>query len=1081
MNPRSPHPRFLWAALAFFACAAPVIAASAHRPTTHARPAPVRFNRDIRPILAANCFLCHGFDKNKRVGGLRLDIPDEAVARGVIVPGKPEKSRLISRILATDARRRMPPVSTHKQLTAQQKALLRRWIAEGARYERHWAFVPLPARVPTPAVKNAAWCRNEIDRFVLARLDAEGLRPSPEASRETWLRRVSLDLTGLPPAPREIDEFVADRSTGAYEKVVDRLLASPRYGERMAQPWLDVARYADSYGYQSDQLCLTWPYRDWVVRAFNENLPYDQFITQQIAGDLLGKETQLPTAFNRLHRMTNEGGSASEEWRLEGVADRVKTFGTAFLGLTFECARCHDHKYDPITQRDFYALSGFFNSIDEYGLYDRADIVPAPSMLLPTPEQAKQLAEALDAVRHAEQALAKARSDGEAAFLAWFGKQPRDAAPVLADLAGHFDFEAFEGAVLKNLAPGAAKHGARSDEVPLVPGRFGKAAQLDGENNVNFPDLGRFTRHTPFTLSFWIYDPRLAAEPAVIFQASSGTDTGPHGLDLLLERGVLTARIFRHWPGNAIAVRAALPVRKEAWTHVAVTYDGSSRAAGLRIYVDGAASAHEVVRDRIHKGTGQHVLIFGQRFRDKGFKGGRLDELRSFNRALSPLEVAALNRPQSFAEAFRHAEAAPELRDYYFSAIHPETRAAAAALAAARQRVVAAEDAQTEIAVMEEMPAPRLSYVLARGQYDAPRTAEDLVERSTPAAIAPFPGGLRRDRLGLALWMTRPDHPLTARVAVNRFWTLLFGKGIVETVEDFGTQGRLPSHPELLDWLAIAFANGRMGEWGNGRPDVTHSPTHPLTHSSPWNVKALLRLIVLSSTYRQSSALRPELLRRDPNNELLARGPSGRLSAEAVRDLALAASGLLDERMGGPPVSPYQPGDLWRESNSMSPAYRQSTGTDLYRRSLYTVIKRTAPMPNMSAFDALSREVCVARRQPTNTPLQALVLLNDPQFVEAARVLGERTLREAGSDPASRVRHAFKLLASREPTPEELPLLVGLYERHCAEYTKEPEQAAKLLKVGERKPDATLPPAEVAAATALAQVILNLDAAIWKR
>jgi hypothetical protein len=1028
------------------------------------RSARVPFNREIRPILAENCFTCHGPDHNKRMAGLRLDVREEAVARGAFVPGKPERSKLIARVFAAEESRLMPPVFSHKRLTTAQKNLLRRWIEQGAVYEPHWAYVRLPARVAAPAVKNAAWCRSPIDRFVLARLEREGLAPSPDAGKTDWLRRVTLDLTGLPPAPRDADAFLADRSKAAYARVVDRLLASPRFGERMAVPWLDVARYADSYGYQSDQLCPTWPYRDWVVKAFNDNLAYDQFITWQLAGDLLPnatREQRLATAFNRLHRMTNEGGSVPEEWRLEGVADRVHTFGTAFLGLTLECARCHDHKYDPIPQRDYYALSAFFNSVDEYGLYDRADIVPTPSLLLPTPEQEGQLAAAREAVTQAEQALAHARAGGETAFRQWL-TQTRE--PVLADLTGRFDFERFEGTTLRNLAPGATHHGARLDEVPLVEGRVGKAAAFDGENNVNFPELGRFTRHTPFTIAFWMREARVAAEadgplpPAVIFQSCSGTDTGPHGYDLLLERGQLTARLFRHWPGNAIAVRTRQVVPPETWTHVAVTYDGSSRAAGLRIYLDGKPAELETVRDRLYKNIGQQTLVFGQRFRDRGFKGGRIDELSIFTRDLTPLEVAQLFDGRTLAAVLaepRQHEA--ELRDTYFSAVDPEARRAAATLAAARQRLVAAEDAQLEVAVMEEMPAPRPTYMLQRGRYDAPKSDANRVGRDVAAAIMPFPRGLRRDRLGLAQWLTQPDHPLTARVAVNRIWAIFFGRGLVETIENFGLQGRPPSHPELLDWLARDFVQ------------------------SGWNVKALVKQIVLSSTYRQASALRPDLRRRDPQNFLLARGPSHRLGAEAIRDVALAAAGLLDDRMGGAPVSPYQPGDLWRESNSMSPPYRQSVGKDLYRRSLYTVWKRTAPMPNMLTFDAVSREVCVARRQTTSTPLQALVLLDDPQFVEAARVLGERALKEGGATGAARVRFAFRQLATREPTAAEVRLLLALYDQQRLLFGKQPDPAAKLIRIGARPPDPTLPPADLAAATVLAQTILNLDATIWER
>jgi len=1053
MSTRTRH-RFPPGALAA-ALAGLAVAAAA---TPLARPPAVRFNRDVRPILSDNCFQCHGPDSAARAAGLRLDLRAEALARRAIVPGKPEQSRLAARVFEKNAARAMPPPGAHKQLSTAQKETLRRWIAQGAPYEAHWALTPLPARVPVPVVKDRAWPRGDLDRFVLARLEAEGLRPSPPAAPADWLRRVTLDLTGVPPTPEEVDAFVADAGAGARERVVDRLLASPRYGERMAIPWLDVARYADSYGYQSDQLCTTWPYRDWVVRALNENLPYDQFLTWQLAGDLLPqatREQRLATAFNRLHRMTNEGGSVPEEWRLEGVADRVHTFGTAFLGLTFECARCHDHKYDAITQRDYYGLSAFFNNIDEHGLYDRADILPSPSLLLPTPEQEAAAAEARRTAALAEEALAQTRVNREPAFREWLAARPP---AVLADQTGAFDFEQLDGARVPNRVPGAVRHGQTADVVPLVEGPTGKAAALDGENNVHFPDLGRFTRHTPFTIAFRLKDPRVAAEPAVVFQACSGTDAGPHGYDLMLEKGRLSARLFRHWPGNAIGVQTRAEVAKDRWTHVAVTYDGSSRAAGLKIYLDGRPAALEILRDRLQKGTGVHTLTFGQRFRDRGFKGGLLDDVALFERALTPLEVAHLHDGRSLAAALA-APAGHEaaLRDYYFSAVDSETRRARAALANARQRVWATEDPQVEVAVMEEMPEPRPAHVLARGQYDAPKSEANQVGRITPASLPPFPADAPRDRLGLARWLTQPDHPLTARVAVNRVWGLLFGTGLVETAENFGSQGRLPSHPELLDWLAREFV------------------------TSGWDQKKLVRTLVLSATYGQASARRPDLAARDPRNLLLARGPSHRLSAEAIRDTALFAAGLLDERRGGPPVSPYQPGDLWREANTMSPAYRQSVGGDLYRRSLYSVWKRTAPLPNALAFDAVSREVCVARRQTTATPLQALVLLNDVQFVEAARVLAERARREGGETAEARVRYAFRRLAGRAPTAEEVRLLLDLHAGQQAHFAAAPAQAAKLIALGDRKADPALPAPDVAALTVVAQAIMNMDAVVWKR
>ncbi len=1015
----------------------------------------VTYNRDVRPILSENCFVCHGPDQNKRMANLRLDEPTSALQQKAIVPGKPEKSRLIARVFAKQAALQMPPASSHKQLTPKQKETLKQWIKEGAKYEAHWAFVPLPAKVSLATVKNKIWVKSPLDTFILAQLEASGIRPSPEASRTDWLRRVTFDLTGLPPKPAEVNAFLADKSKQAYERIVDRLLASPHYGEQMALPWLDIARYADSYGYQSDQLCPTYPYRDWVIQAFNKNLSYKQFALEQLAGDLLpnaNRDQRLATAFNRIHRMTNEGGSVFEEWRMEGVADRVRTFGTAFLGLTLECARCHDHKFDPITQKDYYAFSAFFNSIDEYGLYDQTGIVPSPSLLLPNPQQEQALKQTKEAEKSQTERLKATKQAQEDAFRKWLLAKPIH---IEADLTGRFTFESFEGTSVKNYAQNAKDNGARSDEVPLVEGYSGKAVQLDGENNVNFPALGRFARHTPYTLAFWMRDPRLLTAPVVVYQACSGTDSGFFGYDLMLENGTLTARMFRHWPGNAIAVRAKETVAKDTWTHVTVTYDGSSSAKGLKIYLNGKLATLTLVRDKMLKGSGNHTLIFGQRFRDRGFKGGNIDDLSIYNRDISPIEVAQLHDGQSLKEALTNPQAHENaLREYYLSAIDAPTRANAKELESARAQAIGAEDACYEVAVMEEMQPPRPAYALLRGQYDAPKTEKNRVGRTTPASLTTYPKAASRDRLGLAQWLLSDNHPLTARVAVNRFWLQFFGRGLVETTEDFGIQGRLPSHPELLDWLARDFIR-------NG-----------------WNIKGFVKQIVLSSTYRQASAVRPELKERDPQNRLVARGPNHRLSAESIRDLALYTSGLLDQKLGGAPASPYQPGDLWRESTTMSPAYQQG---DLYRRSLYTVWKRTAPMPNMIAFDAGSRELCIARRQTTSTPLQALVLWNDPQFVEASRVLAEKTLIEGGKTDAERVNYAFLTLASRAPSAQETHLLTQLLTIQRELFAKEPTQAKRLLTLGDKKPNPMLDAVELAATTILTQTILNLDATLWKR
>jgi mono/diheme cytochrome c family protein len=1028
-------------------------------------PAQVDYNFHIRPLLSDRCFVCHGPDEHKRKAKLRLDTAAGVRAAGVIVPGKPEASEVMRRITAS-GRNHMPPRKSNLNLSPDEIELIRRWIAAGAESKPHWAFLPPPTAVPVPAVSDPRWPAGPIDHFILARLDREGLRPSPPAAREAWVRRVTFDLAGLPPAPVDVDAFLADRSPRAYEKVVDRLLASPRFGERLAQDWLDVARYADSFGYQADGDSHVWPWRDWVIRAFNSNLAFDEFITWQIAGDLLPsakREQRLATAFCRLHRMTNEGGSIPEEFRNEYVSDRVHTFGTAFLGLTFECCRCHDHKFDPFTMKDYYGLGAFFNSIDEWGTYDNSRFRPTPTLALPTPDQERVLAARAQEVDRRAARLCAVKRSRESAFRDWLARPGLK--PDIPGLVGDYPLDKLEaGNRLENRAD-PKNPGNTAPANALVPGKVGLALRFSGDDPANFPKVARsLDRPHPFAFAFWLQTPRVLKE-GIIFHRQSGTDTGFHGTELSFNDGRLLFALVRFWPGNAAAVRtkAALPARE--WVHVTVTYDASGPAAGLGIYLNGLPAEAEIVRDGLTKNTeaggpglahssGGTGPTFGERFRSVGLKGGMIDELKVFNRALSTIEVAQLHDDKALADAIAHKDAAA-LRAYYFSAVDAEVAKAAAQLRQARERLFAAQTEVFEVMTMAESLRPRSAYVLTRGAYDAPRNKP--VGRRTPAALPSFPADAPRDRLGVARWLTRPDHPLTARVAVNRFWQLLFGRGIVATPENFGVQGALPTHPELLDWLARDFIN------------------------SGWDVKALCKQIVLSATYRQRSAAAPSLRERDPDNRLLARGPRRRLSAEMLRDAALAAGGLLVEKPGGPPVKPYAPPGLWREQNAFLPPYVPDKGEGLYRRSLYTFWRRTSPPPNMLAFDAPGREVCAARRQATSTPLQPLVLLNDPQFVEAARALGERLLRHGGATLEERLSFAFRQAATRRPTGRELALLCKLYKEQFDLFRQKPESARKYLAVGERRPAADLSPDELAAATVTASAVLNLDAAVMTR
>lgn len=1006
----------------------------------------IGFNKDIRPILADNCITCHGPDSAARQAGLRLDRRDGLIAKRILVPGNPGASLLIQRINAHGALQ-MPPASSQRVITSAQKALLSAWIRAGADYEPHWAYQPI--RHTKPPVADA----NPIDGFINAQIESRKLAKALQATKREWLRRVSLDLTGLPPTPDELKEFIADTSPKAKEIVVDRLLASPAFGEHSAVAWLDLARYGDSYGYQSDQLSPTWPYRDWVVRAFNANMPYDQFIINQIAGDLRPDstvETKLGTTFQRLHRMTNEGGSVAEEWRMEGVADRVRTTTTAFLGLTFECARCHDHKFDPVTQRDFYALASFVNNVDEYGLYNQSDIVPTPSLLLPTPAQDDTIGKAKARVALLEAQLITQQSAIRSA--------PQVFAPGRPGLTARYHLDDRNGSSLPNTAPGYNETGSAPPGLVSVKGARGQGIQLNGDNALSLGGTARIARHVPHTVGMWVFDERVDDEQMVIFHGSAGTDVGFHGGDVTIKGGRITARMYRHWPGNAIAVETKQRIRANEWTHLTVTYDGSSKAAGYRIYVNGVVQETTTTRDRIWKGTGTHAINVGERFRERGFRGGRVDEIEVYNRALTPIEVAWMARGIP-AEATRTLDEVPEEdRSSYTAAHDSKLTSIRKDLQDARFAVAAAEDSVREVLSMEEMPGLRPTYVLARGAYDAPKTPDRLVNRRVPAFL-PQIRSTKPSRLDLANWIVSPENPLAARVAVNRLWMQLFGRGIVETPEDFGVQGSRPTHPELLDWLASDFRD----------------------HG--WDVKRLLRMMALSDAYGRSSNIPASQRQQDPDNKFLARGPSGRLSAEQIRDLALSIAGLLDRKMGGPPVSPYQPGDLWRETNSMSPAYRESVGTDLYRRSMYSVWKRTSPMVNMLAFDAATREVCTARRPSTSTPLQAFVLMNDVQFAEAARVFAEKSLAATGplSDTRAKINKMFVMATGRDADVVELNALMNLLSGQLTHFSTRLDDANLVSAVGKYPINKSLKRDTVAAWTMVAQAVLNSDACVWKR
>lgn len=1031
----------------------------------------IDFTKDIRPILSDRCFACHGPDAGNREADLRLDTQD-AAHEYAIVPGDANDSEVIARIFSDDADLVMPPPDSKLNLSDDEKQKLKLWVEQGAKYAKHWSFVP----VAKPVVPNVGDTENPIDAFVSKRLLQLGLDFSDGADKTTLIRRLSFDITGLPPTIQEVDQFLGDESEDAVGNLVRRLLNSEKYGERMAVDWLDVARYADTHGYQNDRYRPMWPWRDWVVKAFNQNLPYDEFITWQIAGDLIPNATQdqiLATAFNRNHRQTNEGGSVEEEFRAEYVADRVNTFGAAFLGLTLECARCHDHKYDPISQKEYYQLSAFFNSIDESGLYSHfTESTPTPALMLSSEEQESQI-EAL------QQSISKLQTDlerysaPESDFASWRSglndvrplanlteepsAEPKSLNKILEEtlaehLIGHFTLE---DKSIANEVPDA-KPGKTSDNPAFASAKVGNGAKLSGDNNINVPTGGDFSRDQTFSISLWVKAPK-EFERAVIFHRSRAwTDSASRGYELLIEEGRLSAALVHFWPGNAMRVvsKEKLPVGE--WAQITMTYDGSSRASGLRIYLNGEVLETETVRDKLTKtiDSDPKELALGQRFRDLGFKNGEVDELRVFQCELNELQAKYLYlkdaAPANIREVLYNCPE-KQLRDF-FTDRHPERVEMVAKVAQARSRLSALEDSISEIMVMCEEETPRPTYVLMRGAYDAPG---EQVERGMPSAILSIEDQDNvPNRRDLARWLVDPKHPLTARVFVNRIWQSFFGQGLVATSEDFGLQGSLPSHPELLDWLSADF--------------VEHG----------WNVKRLITQIVTSQTYQQSSDPSPELLELDPANTQLARGPSVRLSAEMIRDSALAASGLLVDKMGGAPAKPYQPSGLWKEKSGKS--YTRDKGEGSHRRSLYTYWKRTSPPPSMMTLDASNREVCVVKRQVTMTPLQVLVLLNDPQYVEAARALAAQAM-QSNESTDDQIVTLFRRLVTREPAELELKVLRSLFDEQLKHFSDKTKQAEELLAVGDYSADESLDKTELAAMTVVAEGLMSYDETIMKR
>lgn len=1008
----------------------------------------VNFRQQIQPLLAQHCYACHGPDEQARQADLRLD--DESSAKDyVVVPGNAAESELILRIFSDDVDLIMPPTDSRHPLSPDDKELLKRWIEQGAVWQQHWAFEP----IASAGAANSDDPHQTIDRLIRETAGRHGLVPSPPADQATLLRRVYLDLVGVPPTPTQLAEFLADSDPSAFEHVVDRLLASPHYGEQMAVEWLDVARYADTNGYQNDFVRNMWPWRDWVIGAFNENLPYDEFIVAQVAGDLLPDPTQeqlIASGFNRNNPSVTEGGAILEEWRIENAIDRVETTSAAFLGLTMGCARCHDHKYDPISHEEFYEFFAFFNNIDEEGVYTEVRGNVGPQLKVPTEEQSARMVELTTRIDELRRRIdARAADPNRSARLidrwrASLVARESTALPEPIDVSSDFD----DTELPRGQSPAGMSH--------IFPG------QNDAAHSFPTPS-STFEWDSAFSWSAWVQGDSRGA----IF-GQMDESNGFRGVDgLILADGRLKVHLIHHWPDNALAVITQPALPPDQWTFVSVTYDGGSKASGLHIYFNAEPIELEINADSLTESLATSVpLKMGQRSRSE-FLQGEVADFRLYDRALSKTDIHALlhravvSHYDRLVETGRDASAIEVCHQYLSGLDDDGTATKLKELQTQRDQLAA--QTQTTMIMRERPGAYRETYRLQRGQYDQPDTSVALMP-AIPAALPQLSVDQPRNRLGLARWMVDPRNPLVARVAVNHAWLKFFGRGLVETAGNFGLQGSPPSHPQLLDWLADDFR----------------------THG--WDLKRLHKIIVMSQTYHQASDLSEDSLARDPANVYLARGPRYRMSAEQIRDASLNAAGLLVERIGGPSVFPYQPAGLWEElaGGASNGPYVPSQGDDLYRRSLYTYRKRTVAHPTVATFDAPTWETCQLQRPRTNTPLQALALLNDVTYVEAARKLAERMLVEpresAGEEvtPDDSIRYGFFLVTLRQPSDSELAILMQGHQAYGEYYAAHVDEASQLLATGQSAVDPSLPIDCVAAMTSVASVLLNLDEAITK-
>ena len=1040
-------------------------------------PEVVDFNYHVKPILSDRCYQCHGPDEKTRKAGLRLDVESIAFSKlnsgnRAFTSGNLYKSESAHRIIHDDPEVVMPPPEANLSLTNREKAIIFKWIEQGAEWKEHWAF--LPPKKQKSKTDNTLF-ENPIDQFIKKRLEQEGLDFSPKASKAILARRLYLDLTGLPPSIAELDDFINDKSDHSYENLVDRLMNTDAYAERLALDWLDLSRYADSHGLHADGIRTMWPWRDWVLKSFKENMPYDQFVTWQLAGDLLPEATQeqkLATAFNRNSPMTAEGGVIDEEWRLHYVFDRTETLSTAFLGLTVACAKCHDHKFDPISQKDYFQLTAFFNNIIELGMTgDDGEF--GPLLPLSNKETQAKLDQLNEGLSNIKKEISITREQLKKVYQ--YSEELAMKTKAKPELVFHSGFEQMgEIEKRRHSVDGKRDFYGKIDQMPeIVTGIKGNAFKFSKDHdqlyitNKLIPNL-EWT--DPFSFSIWLNtSKRKEGSSQSLIANSGGKNDLWRGWECYLDdQNKVNLRLINVAPSNLIHVRSVDSLQLNTWHHLSLTVDGSGKTEGVQFFHNGKEIETEGVIDNLYKTikptyrdiekgfvSAQRNLIIGKSYEgstgDYGLFTGKLDELKFFNGVLTPFEIQSI-----YSKNSKQKEEIqwPVVQNHLIEK-DPKILLLKKELKDNRELYLQIYEPIPEIMVMREMEEPRPTYLYNRGNYNEPL---HTVEAKVPGVLPAMDKNLPKNRLGLSKWLFDKNNPLTARVAVNRYWQMIFGKGLVATPNDFGVQGQLPSHPELLDWLAVSF-------------------------SEDWDLNALIKKMVLSETYQQQSVSNPSLDQKDPNNLLLARANASRLPAEIIRDNALKVSGLLNTKVGGESVRPYQPKGLWKEKNNFSTfllEYKESQGEDLYRRGLYTFIRRTSPPPNMLTFDATSREVCTVKREVTSTPLQALVLLNDPQFFEASRIFAERIIKSKDT-LEDQISHGFRLATSRHPKEEELNILIDLYKSQYQYFRQNRDKAYQVLSVGEKARDMNLYSVKTAAMTMVANTLLNHNETYTKR